>query len=125
MTSAGQLVPHGTLRGRDAVLSGPAGGAVACRWLAARVGAAEALGFDMGGTSTDVCRVSDAGFERRREATVAGVRVQAPMVAVHTVAAGGGSLCRFDGRRFSVGPESAGAFQDRSRTDTPTRASRR
>jgi 5-oxoprolinase (ATP-hydrolysing) len=109
LTSAGQLVPHDSLRGRDAVLSGPAGGAVACRRVAEQAGEPEALGFDMGGTSTDVCRVSERGFERRREAMLAGVRVRAPMVAVHTVAAGGGSLCRFDGQRLTVGPESAGA----------------
>ncbi|MCU0673113.1 MAG: hydantoinase B/oxoprolinase family protein [Myxococcota bacterium] len=109
LTSAGQLVPHDALRGRDAVLSGPAGGAVACRRVAEQAGEPEALGFDMGGTSTDVCRVSERGFERRREAMLAGVRVRAPMVAVHTVAAGGGSLCRFDGQRLAVGPESAGA----------------
>jgi 5-oxoprolinase (ATP-hydrolysing) len=109
LTSAGQLVPHDALRGRDAVLSGPAGGAVACRRVAEQAGEPEALGFDMGGTSTDVCRVSERGFERRREAMLAGVRVRAPMVAVHTVAAGGGSLCRFDGQRLTVGPESAGA----------------
>lgn len=109
LTSAGQLVPHDALRGRDAVLSGPAGGAVACRRVAEQAGEPEALGFDMGGTSTDVCRVSERGFERRREAVLAGVRVRAPMVAVHTVAAGGGSLCRFDGQRLTVGPESAGA----------------
>ena len=107
LTSAGQLVPHEALRGRDAVLSGPAGGAVACRRVAEQAGEPEALGFDMGGTSTDVCRVSERGFERRREAMLAGVRVRAPMVAVHTVAAGGGSLCRFDGQRLTVGPESA------------------
>jgi 5-oxoprolinase (ATP-hydrolysing) len=109
LTSAGQLVPHDALRGRDAVLSGPAGGAVACRRVAEQAGEPEALGFDMGGTSTDVCRVSERGFERRREAMLARVRVRAPMVAVHTVAAGGGSLCRFDGQRLTVGPESAGA----------------
>ena len=109
LTSAGQLVPHDALRGRDAVLSGPAGGAVACARVAEQAGEREVLGFDMGGTSTDVCRVSERGFERRREAILAGVRVRAPMVAVHTVAAGGGSLCRFDGQKLTVGPESAGA----------------
>lgn len=109
LTSAGQLVAHDQLRGRDAVLSGPAGGAVACQRIAAQIGAREVLGFDMGGTSTDVCRVSEAGVERRGAAVLGGVRVRAPMVAVHTVAAGGGSICRFDGQRLAVGPESAGS----------------
>jgi 5-oxoprolinase (ATP-hydrolysing) len=110
MESSGDLVESARARGPQALLSGPAGGAVAVRALAAKHGAAQALGFDMGGTSTDVCRAETASpipvvFERE----VDGVRARAPMVDVHTVAAGGGSLCRFDGARFTVGPESAGA----------------
>ncbi len=114
MQSSGGLTSADRFRGPHAILSGPAGGVVACAHVAAELGAESAIGFDMGGTSTDVCRV-DAGpdgafeFERVYETETAGVRIFAPMLAVHTVAAGGGSLCRFDGYRFRVGPESAGA----------------
>jgi 5-oxoprolinase (ATP-hydrolysing) len=114
MQSSGGLTSADRFRGPHAILSGPAGGVVACAQVAAELGAERAIGFDMGGTSTDVCRV-DAGpggafeFERVYETETAGVRIFAPMLAVHTVAAGGGSLCRFDGYRFRVGPESAGA----------------
>ena len=111
MKSSGGLAPASAFRGRDAILSGPAGGVVACAELAARAGTAGAIGFDMGGTSTDVCRTQATGerFSRVYETQVAGVRLRTPMLAVHTVAAGGGSLCRFDDRRLTVGPESAGA----------------
>ncbi len=114
MQSSGGLTSAERFRGPHAILSGPAGGVVACAHVAAGLGAARAIGFDMGGTSTDVCRVDtgDDGrfeFERTYETETAGVRIFAPMLAVHTVAAGGGSLCRFDGYRFKVGPESAGA----------------
>ena len=108
MQSSGGLAAAERFRGRDSVLSGPAGGVVACAHVARAAGVDRAIGFDMGGTSTDVSRWS-GDFERTYETEVAGVRMRAPTIAVHTVAAGGGSLCRFDGRRFSVGPESAGA----------------
>lgn len=108
MQSSGALADAHRFRGRNAVLSGPAGGAVALRWIARRASVERAIGFDMGGTSTDVCRF-DGELERTYESKVAGVRLRAPAMAIHTVAAGGGSLCRWDGRRMSVGPESAGA----------------
>ncbi|MGF1510472.1 MAG: hydantoinase B/oxoprolinase family protein [Myxococcota bacterium] len=106
MQSSGGL--SADLKGKDAVLSGPAGGVVAVGALAQRLGVTQAIGFDMGGTSTDVCRWAGAP-ERRFEAEVSGVRLRAPMMAIHTVAAGGGSICRFDGARYTVGPESAGS----------------
>src|SRR5690606_25865810 len=81
---------------------------VAMAHVARAAGFERAIGFDMGGTSTDVC-CYDGGFEREYETMVAGVRLRAPMMAVHTVAAGGGSLCRYQGFRLTVGPESAGA----------------
>jgi len=114
MQSSGGLTDADRFRGPHAILSGPAGGVVACASVARQLGAPRAIGFDMGGTSTDVCRVDarpdgSVEFERVYETETAGVRVFAPMLAVHTVAAGGGSLCRFDGYRFKVGPESAGA----------------
>jgi 5-oxoprolinase (ATP-hydrolysing) len=108
MQSSGGLTPAARFRGRDAVLSGPAGGAVALRDLSRRIGGAPLIGFDMGGTSTDVSRCAGE-LERVYEARIAGVRLRTPMLAIHTIAAGGGSLCRFDGRRLTVGPESAGA----------------
>ncbi len=108
MQSSGDLVDSHRFRGRDALVSGPAGGAVACARLAQAQGLSPVIGFDMGGTSTDVSRW-DGDHERQPETIVAGLRVRAPMIAIHTVAAGGGSLCRFDGHRFRVGPESAGA----------------
>ena len=114
MQSSGGLTDAARFRGPHAILSGPAGGVVAYAHVARAMGARRAIGFDMGGTSTDVSRVeaSAAGefeFERVYETETAGVRVFAPMLAIHTVAAGGGSLCRYDGYRFRVGPESAGA----------------
>lgn len=111
MKSSGGLAAAAAFRGRDAILSGPAGGVVACAELASRAGTHGAIGLDMGGTSTDVCRTQATGerFSRVYETRVAGVRLRTPMLAVHTVAAGGGSLCRFDGHRLTVGPESAGA----------------
>lgn len=108
MLSSGALCEARRLRGRDAVLSGPAGGAVACAAIAGKLGLAQVIGLDMGGTSTDVVRWSGE-LERIYEARIAGVRVRAPMLAVHTIAAGGGSICSFDGRKLQVGPESAGA----------------
>jgi len=108
MTSAGGLVRADAFRGRDAVVSGPAGGVVGVAETARRAGAAAVLGFDMGGTSTDVCRFAGA-LERRDSARVAGVRLRSPMLDVETVAAGGGSVLAFDGLRARVGPESAAA----------------
>jgi len=108
MQSSGGLTDAARFRGRDAVLSGPAGGVVACAAVAGAAGASRAIGFDMGGTSTDVSCV-DGEIDRVYETQVAGVRLRAPMMAIHTVAAGGGSLCRWDGLRMTVGPESAGA----------------
>lgn len=109
MQSNGGLTSASAFRGRDAVLSGPAGGVVGMAAAAKRAGFDHALGFDMGGTSTDVSHFAGA-FERTNETMVAGVRLSAPMLQVHTVAAGGGSICSFDGARLRVGPESAGAF---------------
>lgn len=108
MQSSGGLRRPDAFSGKDAVLSGPAGGVVAVARIAERLGLRAAIGFDMGGTSTDICRV-EGEPERVYENEVAGVRLRAPMLAVHTVAAGGGSLCRLDGLRLTVGPESAGA----------------
>jgi 5-oxoprolinase (ATP-hydrolysing) len=108
MTSAGGLVRAEAFRGRDAVVSGPAGGVVGVAETARRAGAAAALGFDMGGTSTDVCRFAGA-LERRDQARIAGVRLRSPMLDVETVAAGGGSILAFDGLRARAGPASAGA----------------
>jgi 5-oxoprolinase (ATP-hydrolysing) len=108
MTSGGDLVAASAFRGRDAITSGPAGGAVGVARTADAAGAKAVLGFDMGGTSTDVCRYAGA-LERKDEARLAGVRVRAPMLDVETVAAGGGSILTFDGLRARVGPDSAGA----------------
>lgn len=108
MQSSGGLVDGKRFRGRDAVLSGPAGGVVALADIARRHQLPAVIGFDMGGTSTDVCRWSGT-FERVFETKVAGVRIRTPMMSIHTVAAGGGSLCQFDGHRLMVGPQSAGA----------------
>jgi 5-oxoprolinase (ATP-hydrolysing) len=108
MQSSGGLTDAQRFRGPNAILSGPAAGVVACAEVARRAGLERAIGFDMGGTSTDVSRF-DGDFERVYETEVAGVRIRAPMMSIHTVAAGGGSVCRYDGYRFSVGPESTGA----------------
>lgn len=108
MGSSGGLHPAARFRGRDAVLSGPAGGVVACAALARAHGHAAVIGLDMGGTSTDVCRVGET-LPRVYETRVAGVRLRTPMLEIHTVAAGGGSCCRFEHGRFTVGPDSVGA----------------
>jgi 5-oxoprolinase (ATP-hydrolysing) len=108
MQSSGGLTDALRFRGPHAILSGPAGGVIAVAKVARLAGCARVIGFDMGGTSTDVSRY-ESELERVYEAEVAGVRVRAPMMLIHTVAAGGGSLCRYDGHRLSVGPESAGA----------------
>jgi 5-oxoprolinase (ATP-hydrolysing) len=108
MQSNGGLAEATTFRGKDAILSGPAGGVVGMVAASAPHGNERLIGFDMGGTSTDVSH-SAGQFELADESVVAGVRIRAPMMRIHTVAAGGGSICRFDGMRFRVGPESAGA----------------
>jgi len=109
MQSNGGLVDAARFRGKDAILSGPAGGIVGMARTSADAGFDKVIGFDMGGTSTDVSHFA-GGFERAYETVVAGVRVRAPMLHIHTVAAGGGSICRFDSARLRVGPESAGAI---------------
>jgi 5-oxoprolinase (ATP-hydrolysing) len=108
MQSGGGLAQADAFRGKDAILSGPAGGVVGMVASAAPLGHARVIGFDMGGTSTDVCHYAGR-FELSAEEVVAGVRVAAPAMRIHTVAAGGGSVCRYDGVRFAVGPASAGA----------------
>ncbi len=109
MQSSGGLTEGDRFRGPFALLSGPAGGVVGAARVAAAAGFDRAIGFDMGGTSTDVSLIEDGDVERSFETRVGGVCVKAPMMRIHTVAAGGGSLCRFDGFRLTVGPESAGA----------------
>ena len=109
MQSSGGLTEPGRFRGPNALLSGPAGGVVGAQRVARDAGYARAIGFDMGGTSTDVSLVEARGCDRVFETESGGVRVKAPMLRIHTVAAGGGSLCRFDGIRLTVGPESAGS----------------
>ncbi|KNB53251.1 hydantoinase B/oxoprolinase family protein [Streptomyces caatingaensis] len=108
MQSNGGLAEAGHFRGKDAVLSGPAGGIVGMARMARLAGFEKVVGFDMGGTSTDVSHFAGA-FERVVTSRVAGVRLQAPMLDIHTVAAGGGSVLHFDGGRYRVGPDSAGA----------------
>ena len=108
MQSNGGLAEARAFRGKDAILSGPAGGVVGMVAASAPHGSERLIGFDMGGTSTDVSHYAGT-FELADESVVAGVRIRAPMMQIHTVAAGGGSICRFDGMRFRVGPESAGA----------------
>jgi 5-oxoprolinase (ATP-hydrolysing) len=108
MQSNGGLTEARAFRGKDAILSGPAGGVVGMVAASAPHGADRLIGFDMGGTSTDVSHYAGR-YELGDENLIAGVRIRAPMMQVHTIAAGGGSICRFDGMRFRVGPESAGA----------------
>ena len=108
MMSSGGLTSAGLFAGKDAILSGPAGGVVAMARTGVSAGFNRVIGFDMGGTSTDVAHF-DGEFERAFETEVAGVRMRAPMMKIHTVAAGGGSILTFDGARFRVGPDSAGA----------------
>jgi 5-oxoprolinase (ATP-hydrolysing) len=108
MQSSGGLTEAYRFQGKDAILSGPAGGIVGMVRTAVAAGHHKVIGFDMGGTSTDVSHYAGA-FERAFDTTVAGVRVRAPMMSIHTVAAGGGSIIHFDGARLRVGPASAGA----------------
>jgi 5-oxoprolinase (ATP-hydrolysing) len=108
MQSSGGLTDAHAFQGKDAILSGPAGGIVGMARTAELAGMERVIGFDMGGTSTDVSHYAGE-FEREFETQVAGVRMRAPMMSIHTVAAGGGSILQFDGARFRVGPQSAGA----------------
>jgi len=108
MQSNGGLTEARAFRGKDAILSGPAGGVVGMVAASAPHGNDRLIGFDMGGTSTDVSHYAGR-YELGDENLIAGVRIRAPMMQIHTIAAGGGSICRFDGMRFRVGPESAGA----------------
>jgi 5-oxoprolinase (ATP-hydrolysing) len=108
MQSSGGLTEAHRFQGKDAILSGPAGGIVGMVRTAVAGGHGKVIGFDMGGTSTDVSHFAGQ-FERAFETQVAGVRMRAPMMSIHTVAAGGGSLLSFDGARLRVGPQSAGA----------------
>jgi 5-oxoprolinase (ATP-hydrolysing) len=108
MQSSGGLTDAHAFQGKDAILSGPAGGIVGMARTAEIAGMDRVIGFDMGGTSTDVSHYAGE-FEREFETQVAGVRMRAPMMSIHTVAAGGGSILQYDGARFRVGPQSAGA----------------
>ncbi|WP_149259924.1 hydantoinase B/oxoprolinase family protein [Actinomadura sp. K4S16] len=108
MQSSGGLTEAHGFRGKDSILSGPAGGIVGMARTSTAAGFRRVIGFDMGGTSTDVSHYAGE-FERQYETQVAGVRMRAPMLSIHTVAAGGGSVLRFDGGRYRVGPDSAGA----------------
>ncbi|MGE3996720.1 MAG: hydantoinase/oxoprolinase family protein, partial [Variibacter sp.] len=108
MMSSGGLTAADLFHGKDAILSGPAGGVVGMAQTGRAAGFDRLIGFDMGGTSTDVSHY-DGEYERAFETEVAGVRMRAPMMLIHTVAAGGGSILHYDGARFRVGPDSAGA----------------
>ena len=108
MQSNGGLTDAYLFQGKDSILSGPAGGVVGMVSTAVMAGFDKVIGFDMGGTSTDVSHY-DGEYEREFETHVAGVRMRAPMMRIHTVAAGGGSILHFDGARYRVGPDSAGA----------------
>jgi 5-oxoprolinase (ATP-hydrolysing) len=108
MQSNGGLTDGSLFRGKDAVLSGPAGGIVGLARTSAQAGFDRVIGFDMGGTSTDVSHYAGT-YERDNEAKIAGVRLRAPMMRIHTIAAGGGSVCVYQDGRFRVGPDSAGA----------------
>ncbi len=108
MQSSGGLTDAHKFQGKDAILSGPAGGIVGAAAVTQLAGFDKMIGFDMGGTSTDVTHFAGE-YERAFETEVAGVRLRAPIMQIHTVAAGGGSICTFDGSKFRVGPESAGA----------------
>jgi 5-oxoprolinase (ATP-hydrolysing) len=108
MMSSGGLTAANLFQGKDAILSGPAGGVVGMAETGRAAGFERLIGFDMGGTSTDVSHF-DGAYERAFETEVAGVRMRAPMMLIHTVAAGGGSILHYDGARFRVGPDSAAA----------------
>ena len=119
MQSSGGLTSANLFRGKDAILSGPAGGVVGAVETARAAGFTKIIGFDMGGTSTDVCHF-DGVYERSFESVVAGARVRAPMMLIHTVAAGGGSILHYDAARFRVGPDFG-----RRRSGAPRLSSRR
>jgi len=108
MQSTGGLADSTHFRGKDAVLSGPAGGVIGAVQTAVAAGYDRVIGFDMGGTSTDVCHYQGE-YERTETASIAGARLRVPMMSIHTVAAGGGSVVNFDGARLRIGPQSAGA----------------
>ena len=108
MMSSGGLTAADMFQGKDAILSGPAGGVVGMVETARLAGFDKVIGFDMGGTSTDVAHY-DGDYERAFDTEVAGVRMRAPMMRIHTVAAGGGSILHYEAGRFRVGPDSAGA----------------
>lgn len=108
MQSNGGLANARVFKGKDSILSGPAGGIVGAVKTCQRAGFQKIIGFDMGGTSTDVTHYAGE-YERTFETEIAGVRLRTPMMSIHTVAAGGGSILQFDGARYRVGPESAGA----------------
>ena len=108
MQSNGGLTDANYFQGKDAILSGPAGGVVGMVKTGEKIGLKKLIGFDMGGTSTDVCHYNGE-YERTLETEVAGVRLRSPMMLINTVAAGGGSILHFDGSRYRVGPDSAGA----------------
>src|SRR5437879_6599681 len=108
MQSSGGPTDAALFQGKDAILSGPAGGVVAAIETARLAGFDKVIGFDMGGTSTDVSHY-DSAYERAFETEVAGVRMRAPMMRIHTVAAGGGSILKYAQARYQVGPQSAGA----------------
>src|SRR6202050_5613603 len=108
MMSAAGWTAAQLFRGKDAILAGPAGGVVGMAATGREAGFKQLIGVDMGGTSTDVSHFAGE-YERAFETEVAGVRMRAPMMLIHTVAAGGGSILPFDGARFRVGPDSAGA----------------
>jgi len=108
MSSSGGLLASSSFTGKDAILSGPSGGALGVESIAKIAGEKAVIGFDMGGTSTDVCRWSGS-LERILDVETGGVRFTTPMLAVKTIAAGGGSILRFDGRKLTVGPDSSGA----------------
>src|SRR5262249_11766133 len=106
--SHGGLADARSFRGKDSILSGPAGGIVGMARTAQAAGFGRVIGFDMGGTSTDVSHFAGE-FERQYETQVAGLRMRAPMLAIHTVAGGGGPILHFDGGRYRAGPDWAGA----------------
>jgi len=108
MQSSGGLCKASHFHGKDAILSGPAGGIIGMAHIAAAAGFNKVIGFDMGGTSTDVSHYA-GDYERDFETEIAGARLRVPLMRIHTVAAGGGSILHFDGERYRVGPESAGA----------------
>ncbi|MFM7516539.1 MAG: hydantoinase/oxoprolinase family protein, partial [Pirellula sp.] len=108
MTSSGGLIDGGRASGKELVLSGPAGGAVTLQAISKQVGTPKLIGLDMGGTSTDVCRI-DGRLQLEHETVKAGIRMTTPTLAIQTVASGGGSICMFDGVQLRVGPKSAGS----------------